>query len=48
MEYREIKQLMDDMGESKLNEIEIEFPDGTKIKIKRLRNYNNSQLFSYI
>lgn len=35
MEYREIKQLMDDMGESKLNEIEIEFPDGTKIKIKK-------------
>lgn len=35
MEYREIKQLMDDMGESKLNEIEIEYPDGTKIKIKK-------------
>ena len=35
MEYREIKQLMDDMGDSKLNEIEIEFPDGTKIKIKK-------------
>lgn len=35
MEYREIKQLMDDMGESKLNEIKIEFPDGTKIKIKK-------------
>ncbi len=35
MEYKEIKQLMDDMGESKLNEIKIEFPDGTKIKIKK-------------
>lgn len=35
MEYREIKQLMDDMGESKLNEIAIEFTDGTKIKIKK-------------
>ena len=35
MEYREIKQLMDDMGESKLNEIEIEFPDGTKINAKK-------------
>ena len=38
MEYREIKQLMDDMGESKLNEIKIEFPDGTKIKIKKEGN----------
>ena len=35
MEYKEIKQLMDDMGESKLNEIKIEFPDGTKIQIKK-------------
>ena len=35
MDYKEIKKLMDDMGESKLNEIEIEFPDGTKIKIKK-------------
>lgn len=35
MDYKEIKRLMDDMGESKLHEIEIEFPDGTKIKIKK-------------
>ena len=34
MDYKEIKKLMDDMGESKLSEIEIEFPDGIKIKIK--------------
>ncbi|MCI8655311.1 MAG: acetyl-CoA carboxylase biotin carboxyl carrier protein [Clostridia bacterium] len=31
MEYKEIKQLMDDMGNSKLDTINIEFPDGTKI-----------------
>ncbi len=35
MEYKEIKRLMDDMGESKLNEISIKFPDGTEIKIKK-------------
>jgi len=35
MDYKEIKRLMDDMGESKLSEIEIEFPDGIKIKIKK-------------
>ena len=28
MEYSEIKKLMDDMGDSKLTELEIEFPDG--------------------
>ena len=36
MDYKDIKKLMDDMGESKLHEIEIEFPDGTKIKIKNV------------
>lgn len=35
MEYKEIKKLMDDMGESKLSEIEIEFPDGIKISMKK-------------
>lgn len=35
MDYAEIKKLMDDMGESKLSEIKIEFPDGVKIKIKK-------------
>ena len=32
MEYEKIKQLMDDMGNSKLSSIDIEFPDGVKIK----------------
>ena len=31
MEYDKIKQLMEDMGKSKLDSLEIEFPDGTKI-----------------
>lgn len=35
MEYHEIKKLMDDMGDSKLTELEIEFPDGTKISLKK-------------
>lgn len=35
MDYSEIKKLMDDMGESKLTELEIEFPDGIKISMKK-------------
>lgn len=35
MEYDKIKELMQDMGNSKLSEIEIEFPDGTKISMKK-------------
>ena len=35
MEYNEIKKLMDDMGNSKLTELEIEFPDGIKISMKK-------------
>lgn len=35
MEYKEIKKLMEDMGNSKLTEIEIEFPDGIKISMKK-------------
>ena len=35
MEYEKIKQLMNDMGESKLSSIEIDFPDGTKISMKK-------------
>ena len=35
MEYEKIKQLMEDMGNSKLSEIEIDFPDGTKISMKK-------------
>ena len=35
MEYEKIKELMNDMGNSKLSEIDIEFPDGTKISMKK-------------
>ena len=39
MEYEKIKQLMDDMGNSKLTSLDIEFPDGIKIKMEK----NNSK-----
>lgn len=35
MEYDKIKQLMEDMGNSKLSAIDIDFPDGTKISMKK-------------
>jgi len=35
VEYEKIKQLMEDMGSSKLTEINIDFSDGTKISMKK-------------
>ena len=35
MEYEKIKRLIDDMGDSKLSALEIDFPDGTKISMKK-------------
>ena len=35
MEYEKIKQLIDDFGNSKLNSIDLDFPDGTKISMKK-------------
>ena len=35
MEYKDIKKLMDDMGDSKIDSLEIEFPEGVKIKMKK-------------
>ena len=35
MEYEKIKQLMEDMGNSKLTAIDIDFPDGMKISMKK-------------
>ena len=35
MEYEKIKQLMEDMGNSKLTAIDIDYPDGTKISMKK-------------
>ena len=35
MNYEEIKRLIDDMGDSKIDELSIEFPDGIKISMKK-------------
>ena len=35
MDYKDIKKLMDDMGNSKLDSLEIEFPEGIKKKKKK-------------
>lgn len=40
MEYEKIKKLMDDMGNSKLSSIEIDFPDGMKINMKKEEKVN--------
>lgn len=34
MDYENIKKLIDDMGSSRLESLEIDFPDGTKISMK--------------
>ena len=38
MEYEQIKQLMEDMGNSKLTEIDLDFKNGTKIRMKKELN----------
>ena len=35
MEYKEIKKIIDDMEESNLSLLDIEFPDGTKVKMEK-------------
>ena len=35
MEYEKIRELINDMGNSKLTAIDIDFPDGTKISMKK-------------
>ena len=35
MYYEEIKKLIDDMGNAKIDELEIEFPEGIKISMKK-------------
>ena len=45
MEYEKIKQLMEDMGNSKLTSLDIDFPDGTKIRMKKDENgLNNNEI----
>ena len=41
MEYEDIKKLMDDMGDSKLDTLDIEFPDGIKISMSKNKNSSN-------
>ena len=36
MDYEEIKKLIDDMGNAKIDELEIEFPEGMKISMKKI------------
>ena len=38
MEYEDIKKLIDDMGNSQLTELSIEFPDGIKISMNKKVN----------
>ena len=38
MEYKEIKQLMEDMENSSLSSLDISLPDGTKISIQKENN----------
>ena len=42
MDYKDIKKLMDDMGNSKLESLEIEFPDGVKISMTKNTNKANN------
>lgn len=35
MEYEKIKQLIEDMGNSKITFLDIEFPDGMKVKMEK-------------
>ena len=42
MNYQEIKNLINDVGNSKIDELNLEFPDGVKINIKK----NNSSTFN--
>lgn len=40
MDYNEIKNLINEIGNSKVDEVNLEFPDGIKISVKK----NNSQI----
>lgn len=41
MEYEQIKKIIEDMSNSKLSSIDIEFPEGTKISMKKDINLQN-------
>ena len=46
MEYDKIKELMDDMGNSNLTEMDIDFADGTKIRMKK--DLNQAKVISEV
>ena len=48
MEYEKIKQLMDDMGNSKLTNFNIEFPDGTKLSMIKENEVVNNAIINNI
>ena len=43
MDYEEIKKLIDDMGNAKIDELEIEFPEGMKISMKKNTEKNENK-----
>ena len=43
MDYENIKKLIDDMGSSRLASLEIDFPDGTKISMKKDNGENGKE-----
>lgn len=46
MEYDKIKELMNDMGNSNLTEMDIDFADGTKIRMKK--DLNQAKVISEV
>lgn len=44
MNYEDIKRLIDDMGSSKIDELNIEFPEGMKISMKKTEKNINSSI----
>lgn len=43
MEYEKIKELMDNMSNSKLTNLDITFPDGTKITMEKHNNHEGDE-----
>ena len=44
MDYNEIRKIIQDMGSSKLDTLEIEFPDGLKIKMDKGTNETSKNI----
>ena len=43
MDYNEIKKLINDIGQSNVDEVNLEFPDGIKIRVKKNNQRNNKR-----